>query len=201
MAFSCSRPAMLKMLPSGSMISLRLRVLRRVWVQQYLLTQEKFSWRSDDNIPPASILISSPYDLDAHMSIKQSTIWTGYKVHLTETCDEERPHLIIHVETTPATTQDMSMTEPIHQRLSDKGSGSCEKDSPVEIIAMKKEQEASLMHDLRCAKRRASCAQNERDAAARCYSTARHGQFLPSLFPQRYAVPVGSPPDTLPRSL
>src|SRR6266566_8672864 len=79
------------------------------------------------------------------------------------------------------------------------GSGSCEKDSPVEIIAMKKEQEASLMHDLRCAKRRASCAQNERDAAARCYSTARHGQFLPSLFPQRYAVPVGSPPDTLPR--
>ena len=54
------------------------------------------------------------------MSIKQSTIWTGYKVHLTETCDEERPHLIIHVETTSATTQDMSMTEPIHQRLSDK---------------------------------------------------------------------------------
>jgi transposase len=95
-------------------------VLRRVWVQQYMLTQERFSWRSDDNIPPAAILISSPYDLDAHMSIKQSTIWTGYKVHLTETCDEERPHLIIHVETTPATTQDTDMTEPIHQRLSDK---------------------------------------------------------------------------------
>jgi transposase len=52
-------------------------VLRRVWVQQYLLTQEKVSWRSDDSIPPAAILISSPYDLDAHMSIKQSTFWTG----------------------------------------------------------------------------------------------------------------------------
>src|SRR2546423_557470 len=41
-------------------------------------------------------------------------------VHLTETCDEELPHLLIHVETTPATTQDMEMTEPIHQALADK---------------------------------------------------------------------------------
>jgi transposase len=35
-------------------------VLRRVWVQQSMFIQEKFSWRSDDNIPPASTLISSP---------------------------------------------------------------------------------------------------------------------------------------------
>ncbi len=41
-------------------------------------------------------------------------------MHLTETCDENLPHLLIHVETTPATTQDMEMTEPIHQRLSEK---------------------------------------------------------------------------------
>jgi transposase len=63
-------PAWLRDIPA-------VEVLRRVWVQQYLLTQGKFSWRSDDNIPPPAILISSPYDLDAHMSIKQSTIWTG----------------------------------------------------------------------------------------------------------------------------
>jgi transposase len=38
-------------------------------------------------------------------------------VHLTETCDEETPHLIIHVETTAATTQDIELTETIHQHL------------------------------------------------------------------------------------
>lgn len=32
------------------------------------------------------------------------------------------------------------------------GSGSCEKDSPVEIIAIEKEEQASLMHDLRLGK-------------------------------------------------
>ncbi|SRR6266487_5662454 len=95
-------------------------VLRRVWVQQFVLTQDKLSWRSDDNIPPASVLISSPYDPDAHMSIKRSTVWTGYKVHVTETCEEEAPHLLINVETTAATTQDIEETEPIHQALAKK---------------------------------------------------------------------------------
>jgi transposase len=54
------------------------------------------------------------------MSIKRSTVWTGYKVHLTETCDEDLPHLITHVETTAATTQDTEVTEVIHAALADK---------------------------------------------------------------------------------
>lgn len=95
-------------------------VLRRVWVQQFVFLESKLSWRSNDNIPPASILISSPYDPDAHLSIKRSTVWTGYKVHLTETCDEESPHLLINVETTAATTQDIEETEPIHHALAEK---------------------------------------------------------------------------------
>jgi transposase len=106
-------PAWLREVPA-------VEVLRRVWVQQYLISEGRVCWRSNDNIPPASILISSPYDPEAHLSIKRSTVWTGYKVHLTETCDEETPHLLIHVETTPATTQDMEMTGTIHQALADK---------------------------------------------------------------------------------
>jgi len=97
-----------------------LEILRRVWVQQFWLDDGVVSFRSDTNIPPASILISSPYDPQAHLSIKRSTVWTGYKVHLTETCDEDLPHLLTHVETTSATTQDMEMTEPIHQALAEK---------------------------------------------------------------------------------
>ena len=44
-------------------------------------------------------------------------LWAGYKVHLTETCDEDLPHLITHVETTPATTYDGAVTETIHTAL------------------------------------------------------------------------------------
>lgn len=95
-------------------------VLRRVWVQQYGSHEGTAYWRPNEDIPPASLYISSPYDPQAHLSIKRSTVWTGYKVHVTETCDEERPHLLIHVETTAATTQDIEVTEPIHQALAQK---------------------------------------------------------------------------------
>lgn len=44
--------------------------------------------------------------------------WVGYKVHFTETCDENRPHLITHVETTTASIQDDQVLEGIHQALS-----------------------------------------------------------------------------------
>ena len=43
--------------------------------------------------------------------------WSGYKAHLSETCDEDAPRLITHVETTPATTQDSDMTAHIHAQL------------------------------------------------------------------------------------
>jgi transposase len=43
--------------------------------------------------------------------------WTGYKVHLTEPCEADQPHLIIHVATTPAATSDVEMTEAIQADL------------------------------------------------------------------------------------
>ena len=41
----------------------------------------------------------------------------GYKVHVTETCDEDAPRLITHVETTLATTADGQVTTPIQTAL------------------------------------------------------------------------------------
>ena len=41
--------------------------------------------------------------------------WVGYKAHLTETCETDRPHLIVNVETTPATTPDDNMIKEIHE--------------------------------------------------------------------------------------
>jgi transposase len=46
--------------------------------------------------------------------------WSGYKIHVTETCDKERPHLLTHMETTPATTPDENMVETIHPKLAEK---------------------------------------------------------------------------------
>ena len=94
-----------------------LEVLRQVWVQQYYLQDDQVYWRAADNLPPAERLIQSPYDPEARYSRKRQTAWTGYKVHLTETCDEDLPHLITQVETTVATTPDHALTETIQATL------------------------------------------------------------------------------------
>jgi transposase len=92
-------------------------ILRRVWVQNYQWSEGKLGWRSSENIPPASLYISSPYDLDAHYSKKRTTSWVGFKVHLTETCEKDSPHLITHVETTTAPVSDDARTAVIHEGL------------------------------------------------------------------------------------
>src|SRR5262249_17364645 len=88
--------------------------LRRVWVQQYIYVEGTIRWRDADSTPPSSRMISSPYDSEAHYARKRSTSWIGYKVHLTETCDEERPNLITHVETTAAPAGDSGALDSFH---------------------------------------------------------------------------------------
>lgn len=51
---------------------------------------------------------------------KRSATWTGYKAHLTETCDENSIHLITHVETTQAHISDTDQTQPIYEALASK---------------------------------------------------------------------------------
>ncbi len=99
--------------------------LRCIWVQNYYREGEPdaghLRWRTDEQgIPPASIFISSPYDQDAHDAKKNTTQWVGYKVHITETCDDERPPLITNVETTAGPAADGSVTPTIHAHLKDK---------------------------------------------------------------------------------
>ncbi len=95
-------------------------ILRRVWIQNYHWSAGKLSWRSTENIPPAALYISSPYDLDAHYSKKRTTSWVGFKVHLTETCEKDSPHVITHVETTTAPVSDDARTATIHEGLKQK---------------------------------------------------------------------------------
>jgi transposase len=97
------------------------QVLRLVWIQQYEVNEAGWRWRGKGNTPPAAQMIQSPYDVEAHYSRIHSKQWTGYKVHLTETCDEEGPNLITHVHTTEATTADETVLDDIHRSLADKG--------------------------------------------------------------------------------
>ncbi len=93
------------------------QVLRQVWVQQYYQEGETIAWRAAGNTPPAEVGIRSPYDGEARFSQKRQTEWVGYKAHLTEICQEQCPHWITHVETTPATVQDGQVLEHIHADL------------------------------------------------------------------------------------
>ena len=62
-------------------------------------------------------MISSPYDTDARYARKRTTSWIGYKVHVSETCEEESPHLVTHVETAEAASGDADAVGPIHEGL------------------------------------------------------------------------------------
>jgi transposase len=92
-------------------------ILRQVWLQQYVLVDDVLRPRQREEMPAAARLIQSPFDVEARYSIKRSREWVGYKVHLSETCHDDAPHLITHVLTTQATEPDIEAVEPIHDHL------------------------------------------------------------------------------------
>ena len=117
-------------------------MLRRIWVQQFWVENRedydphsgrsqhsqpgqgqpssRIRLRADDNQPPGEKRLHSPYDADARYSAKRGTEWLGYKVHITETCDDDQIHVITNVETTTAVVQDVSMPGKVHEALADK---------------------------------------------------------------------------------
>src|SRR6266852_4642631 len=98
-----------------------IELLRQVWVQNYLPTDDGLRWRTnDDGLPPASRFISSPYDPEAHLALKRATAWVGYKAHLTETCEPETPNLITDVQTVVAPLADWDSLPVIHQGLAER---------------------------------------------------------------------------------
>jgi transposase len=98
-----------------------IEIMRQVWLQQYWVDDGVPRWREERNSPPCGQRVVSPYDPEARYATKRTTHWKGYKVHLTETCEEDLPLLITNVETTSSTTEDLAVTETIHQHLNEKG--------------------------------------------------------------------------------
>ena len=97
------------------------KTLRDVWRTHYARDDGQTRWRSAAELPPVGERLQSPYDTEMHYSTKRKMEWSGYKVHITETCDDDAAHLITHVKTCPAMEQDMTSTAEIHARLAAKG--------------------------------------------------------------------------------
>ena len=98
-----------------------LRTLRDVWRVHYATHDDgRPRWRAGAELPPVGERLQSPYDPQAHYSTKRGMEWSGYKVHVTETCDENAAHLVTHVMTCPAMQPDMTSTAAIHERLAAK---------------------------------------------------------------------------------
>jgi transposase len=94
-----------------------LMTLQSVWQQQYDCQPTHVRWRDKAELPASADTICTPYDPQARYSRKREMNWTGYKVHLTETCAADAPHLITHVETTEATQSDSDIVDTIHTEL------------------------------------------------------------------------------------
>src|SRR5215813_2056092 len=117
-------PATLRALP-------RIAAVRQTWQRHYERTEEApasaevpavrhVRFKENRELPPAAAGIESPYDVEARYRHKRDTAWTGYMVHVSETCEPTAPHLLTHVHTTPATVHEAQCTEPIQQALIEK---------------------------------------------------------------------------------
>lgn len=96
----------------------RVKTLEKVWQRHYSRCENgEVNWVANADLTKAASAIESPYDTEARFSTKRDLSWTGYKVHLSETCDEQLPRFITNVYTTVATTQDVSCTDLIQKSM------------------------------------------------------------------------------------
>ncbi|HSX79070.1 MAG TPA: IS1182 family transposase, partial [Candidatus Saccharimonadia bacterium] len=117
--------------PAGLRELPRMEALRRTWQRHYERTarepaapgappERRVRFKASRELPPAAEGIESPYDVEARYRHKRDTAWTGYMVHVSETCEPTAPHLLTHVHTTPATVHEAQCTELIQQALIEK---------------------------------------------------------------------------------
>jgi transposase len=96
-------------------------LLQRIWDQQFETLSGPVRLREPADLPPAGEQLETPHEPEARYSVKRGQNWVGYKVHLTETCDGDWPHLITQVTTTIAPEADIEQLAPIQEDLARKG--------------------------------------------------------------------------------
>ncbi|MFF1361030.1 IS1182 family transposase [Streptomyces sp. NPDC058297] len=114
MIWAQEAPSLLRTLPETE-------VLRQVWVQHFHMVDGEVARRGPKDRPPGATRLVSPYELEARNSVKGDIRWDGYKVHVTETCDPDAPHLVTSMVTTVASVSDDRMAAPVHAELARRG--------------------------------------------------------------------------------
>jgi transposase len=105
--------------------------LRRTWQRHYERGESPGSatgdypilrvrFKPNRELPRAAEGVESPYDTEARYRHKRDTQWTGYMVHVSETCEPTAPHVLTHVHTTTAAVHEARCTAPIQQALVEK---------------------------------------------------------------------------------
>jgi len=107
--------------PQGLKDLAEVEILRQIWEQHYELINGEIRILDPKEMPEGARRIESPYEVEARYSTKRSMSWVGYKVHLTESCDEGLPHLITDVHTTAATATDVKQLGAIQDGLAQNG--------------------------------------------------------------------------------
>jgi transposase len=102
-------------------------LLRQVWARQFVREGGappgggSVRPRGKGDPLPSAEPVESPYDPQARFRTRSGTSWTGYVVHLTETCEDDKVNLLTHALTTVATVHEARCTAAIHQALAGKG--------------------------------------------------------------------------------
>jgi DDE family transposase len=112
--------------PEGLRSLPAVEVLRRVWARHFVREDGAppgggARLRAKGDPPPATEPVESPYDPEARFRTRSGTSWTGYIVHLSESCEDDSVHLLTHAMTTIATVHEAKCTAAIHQALAGKG--------------------------------------------------------------------------------
>ena len=113
--------------PAGLRSLPQVAVLRQVWARHFARDGTSppggggVQLRPKEELPPAAAGIESPYDPEARYRTRSGVAWTGYIVHLSETCEDDAVHLLTHVMTTVATVHEARCTAVIHEALAGKG--------------------------------------------------------------------------------
>jgi transposase len=101
-------------------------ILRQVWARHFVRGDGAAPGggarlRAKEDPPPEAEPVESPYDPEARFRTRSGTSWTGYVVHLSESCEDDAVHLITHALTTVATVHEARCTAAIHAALAGKG--------------------------------------------------------------------------------
>jgi transposase len=98
--------------------------LRLTWQRHYQREtpsaegeRSRVRFKANKELPPAATALESPYDPQARFRTRNGKRWTGYIVHLSESCEEDEVHLITHAHTTSATLAIGVWPRPICSRL------------------------------------------------------------------------------------